>query len=144
MLRDRPYVGYLICSRVRKMGAYKFRNKQFTEEQFDQFYAKCAAPYVVAALCDLLDEVENLDWKTFDTWLTKNWRQVRDTVDFFDDVDLATPLAYHDSAPKDRGRKARRAMPPSYKADPAFIADKELFEAELEGRVEENDSSESN
>ena len=141
MLRERPFVSCHIARRVRKMASYKFRNKQFTEAEFDQFVAKCRAPHVVAALCDAV-EGDAPEWKGLDTWIHRMWSKLRAVVDGFDDVSLEQPLGYYNAAPKSRGRRALRDRGPRYETEAAFIADKELFLAELEGRVvEENDDS---
>lgn len=142
MLSERPFVACHVARQVRKMASYKFRNKQFTEAQFDQFMAKCRAPEVVAQLCDVIEEDEDFDWKHFQNWIHRMWSKLRAVVDGFDDVSLEQPLGYYNAAPKSRGRRALRDRGPRYETEAAFIADKELFLAELEGRVvEENDDS---
>jgi len=138
MLSERPFVACHVARQVRKMASYKFRNNQFTETQFDQFMAKCRASHVIDQLCDIIEEDEDFDWKDFKNWLGRKWSQLRSVVDAFEDVDLTQPLGFYQSAPVDKGRKARRALPPAYETDAAFIADKELFFAELEGRVEDD------
>lgn len=138
---DRPFVQCHLARQVRKMATYKMRANQFTEEQYDQFMAKCRTQMGIDALCEYVCQDYEFDWNKLHKWLDTHWARLRKLIEEFNDVDLLHPQMFYRNAPATRGRKALRALGPSYEEDPRFIEDRERFKRELRG--EQNTSRDS-
>lgn len=144
-LCDRPFARALLSRTLRRVARTKYVGRQFTEATFDQFMGKTRCLKPMTEICYMVEEDESGTFLFSDMWpwVLNNWAKIVEVFDWHVDADLTNPELDYQNGPKKKGRRARRAMGPSYKESEEFLSDKEvtLEQITLEQISNEEESS---